>query len=175
MSFRRIALAVLASLFVFAGAARADDWKEFTSPDGRFSVEFPGTAKQVKDPRQTKFGKVEAQLVILSVSNKVFYGVEYLDYPASVLKAHGTDELLDDAVDSAVKGVKGARIESKENVSAGGNPGRQLVLSAPGNLQLTMRMFLVKNRLYQVIASVGKGEEKTADPKRFLESFKLTG
>jgi hypothetical protein len=175
MSFRRMALAVLASLLVFAGVARADDWKDFSSPDGRFTVEFPGTPKQVKDPRQTKFGKVEAQLVILSVSNKVFYGVEYLDYPASVLRAHGADELLDDASDSAVKGVKGARIESKETINVNGNPGRQLVLSAPGNLQLTMRMYLVKNRLYQVIASVGQGEEKTADPKRFLDSFKLTG
>jgi len=175
MSVRRIALASLASLFVLAGVARADEWKEFTSPDGRFSVEFPGTPKQVKDPRQTKFGKVEAQLVILSVSNRVFYGVEYLDYPASVLKAHGADELLDDAVESAVKGVKGARIDSKDTITASGSPGRQIVLSAPGNLQLTMKMFLVKNRLYQVIASVGKGEEKTADPKRFLESFKLTG
>lgn len=174
MSFR-MAVAVLASVFFLAGVARADDWKELTSADGRFSVDFPGTPKQVKDPRQTKFGKVEAQLVILSVSNKVFYGVAYLDYPASVLKAHGADELLDDAIDSAVKGVKGARIESKENVTQNGSPGRQLVLTAPGNLQLTMKMFLVKNRLYQVIASVGKGEEKIADPKRFLDSFKLTG
>lgn len=175
MSFRRMSLVVLASLSMWAGVARADDWKDFTSPDGRFTVEFPGTPKQVKDPRQTKFGKVEAQLVILSVSNRIFYGVEYLDYPASVLKAHGADELLDDAIDSAVKGVKGARIESKENVTLAGSTGRQIVLSAPGNLQLTMKMFLVKNRLYQVISSVAKGEEKTADPKRFLDSFKLTG
>jgi len=174
MTFRHSASLVLVLSFV-AATVRADEWKEYASQDGRFTVDFPGTPKQAKEPRQTKFGRVDAQLVILAPDKGVFYGVAYLDYPESVLKAHGADELLDGASDSALKGVKGGRVEGQEKLTLSGNPGRQLTIGAPGNLRLTVRIYLVKTRLYQVISSVSKDKEKEAEPKRFLESFKIGG
>jgi hypothetical protein len=170
-----LALVALSSISSIGGTARADEWKEYSSPEGRFTVDLPGAPKQSKEKRQTKFGSVDAQLVIYSGGKDIFYGIAYLDYPESVVKAHRADELLDGASDSAVKGVKGGRVEGQEKISLGGNPGRQVIIDAPGNLTLTVRMYMVKNRLYQVISSVGKGKEKEADPKRFLDSFKFAG
>ena len=168
-------LGALALVLATAGVAGADEWKEFSSQDGRFSVDLPGTPKQSREKRQTKFGSIDAQLVIYSASKDIFYGVAYLDYPESVVKAHRADELLDGASESAVKGVKGGRVAGQEKILLSGNPGRQVTIDAPGNLKLTVRMYLVKNRLYQVISSVGKDKEKEADPRRFLDSFKFSG
>jgi hypothetical protein len=157
------------------GVAGADEWKEYNSADGHFTVDFPGTPKQSKEKHQTKFGSLDTQLLTLAASKDVFYGISFGDYPDSIIKAHRQEELLDDAVNSAVKNVKGGRIQAQEKISLAGVSGRELVVDTPGGLRMTVRLFMVKSRLYQVLSAVGKGKEKDADPKRFLDSFKLAG
>ena len=163
-----LAVALLASSSAFA----ADDWKDYSSPEGRFSVEFPGTPQQAKQPMQTKVGTLVARLTMLSSSNSLFYGVLYLDYPKATLEKFSADDLLEGSRESAIKRVKGGRLAGEEKISLAGNPGRQFTVDAPGDVRMTVRVYLVMNRLYWLIASVKSGD-KDADPKRFFDSFKL--
>src|SRR5512144_42568 len=89
------------------GVASAEEWKPYSSQDGRYSIEFPGTPQQAKQSLQTKFGPVTARLAMLQVSNGVFYAVQFQDYPKAVLEKHSSDDLLDGARESALKGLKG--------------------------------------------------------------------
>jgi hypothetical protein len=175
---QRLKLSALVTVLVVACAAwsaRADEWKEFSSAEGRFAVEFPGTPQQAKQPMPTKVGTLDAKITMLALPDNVFYGVFYLDYPKAALEHSTADDLLDGARDSAVKRVKGGRLDAEEKIALAGSPGRQLGIDAPGDLRLTVRMYLVKNRLYQVISSVARTKEKQADPRRFLDSFRLSG
>jgi len=171
-------LFALALLVTAAGssALAADDWKDFSSPEGRFSVDFPGTPQQAKQPMQTKVGTLVARIAMLSSSNNLFYGVLYLDYPKATLEKYSADDLLEGSRESAVKRVKGGRLVGEEKISLAGNPGRQFIVEAPGDVRMTVRVYLVNNRLYWLIASVkssDKGSEKEADPTHFFDSFKL--
>ena len=173
---RALVLPVVAGLVLLgvglSASAFADEWKEYSSQEGRLAVDFPGTPQQAKQPMQTKVGTLVARIAMQSPSNNVFYGVLYLDYPKSTLEKYSADDLLDGSRDSAVKRVKGGRLVGEDKISLAGNPGRQFKVDAPGDVHMTVRVYLVMNRLYWLIASV-KDADKDADPKRFFDSFKL--
>jgi hypothetical protein len=152
-----------------------DSWKEFRSQAGRFSVRLPGTPKEDKQAIDTAVGKIDMFLFVYEVSNDVAYLIMYNDYPEDVVAKADKTTMLDGARDGAVENVKG-KLRSEKNVSISGSPGREIVVDTSDAPLSTIksRMYLVKNRLYQVMAVVPKGKETSKDVDKFLDSFKLT-
>ena len=67
-----------------------------------------------------------------------------------------------------------AKLTSEEKVSLDGNPGRSFSADAGANGRLKARIYLVKNRLYQVFVGGSQDKVSDADAQKFLDSFKLT-
>lgn len=153
-----------------AGAALAQGWKPYNSAPGKFSIDFPGTPETRSQDITTRVGKVKMHLFQVAKGQSAFL-VSYSDYPASAIKGSDPKKMLDGARDGAVSNVQG-KLLSEKGMSIGGNPGRELKVEAKG-LSMTQRMFLVKNRLYQVLALVPIDRPNNPDVPRFLNSFKI--
>jgi hypothetical protein len=166
-------LASLAFLTALAPAiASAQDWKEFNSQECRCSAQFPGTPQLKTQGMQTKVGTLEAKMFILEMPS-AFYATAYVDYPKEGLGKKAPDELLDGARDGAVGNVKG-KLANETKISMNGYPGRELRIEAPGDLALQARIYLVKERLYQILVVMPKAKEGEAEAKKFLDSFKFS-
>jgi hypothetical protein len=151
-------------------------WKQYRQPTGKFLVDFPGTPKEEKMNQSSPVGNLEFYVYQLSTnSGNMLYQVGYNDFPMDLINnAPDKNTLLDGAVSGGV-GAMGGKKLSEKPLQIGGNPGRELKVSvsSPVKGEFTIRIFLVKNRLYQVMAggTVGKIDQKGLD--RFINSFRL--
>ncbi|OPY04503.1 MAG: hypothetical protein A4E67_02350 [Syntrophaceae bacterium PtaB.Bin038] len=181
-SFRKGVLPVLPGIALLVALAAAltgcetSPWKDFHSMEGGFSVSMPGTPVERRQAYQTQAGPVEAHFFTVEADRgSLVYMVVYGDYPEALMATGDREMLLDAARDGAVGNIQGTLL-SERAVSIGGHPGRELqVLSSDGRLALKMRIYLVNNRQYQVVAVTPKETRSTADRDRFLDSFRLKG
>jgi hypothetical protein len=164
------------AFLLFADLCQADDpkAKDFASKEGKFSVAFPGKPEESTKEADSAAGKLTFTNYTYSDGDSALL-VMYCDYPADVRKQKGAEKVLDDARDGGVKSAKGKLTdEKKRTIGKDKNPGRELLIQLPdGKLYFRSRIYLVGDRLYQVIVV---GPEKYAtgkDADAFLDSFKL--
>lgn len=149
--------------------------QEFKSQEGGFSIMTPYALKETTQTVDTQIGKIEIHFFSADQSGKSFV-VVYSDYPSEVVKASDPEQILDGSRDGAIDNVKGELI-SETRISLHEYPGRDLTISVQDKngqaLFMRGRIFLVENRLYQIMAIVTKGNENNSEINDFLQSFKL--
>lgn len=158
-------------------AAKPAGWKEFTSKGG-FKFSLPSSGKVIQQDLQvdSPVGKLNVHIhgVELPKNAGAFMTI-YSDYPDAVLKG-GADNILDGAKAGVTGSLKGAKISSESKIKFQGHPGRVWTIDIAGKGTMKARVFLVKNRLIQLLAGSESGkavEEK--DVQAFFDSFKLIG
>jgi hypothetical protein len=165
---------VLLSVALGAALACADtqpEWKEFASKEGRFKVLMPGTPKQDKAETESDFGKGVLFMNVLQ-AGKAMYGANYSDFPVEIKKAP-IKQVFDSSRDGAVANMEG-KLASEKDIKLGEYPGREIRIDVAGGKRLfRVRVFLVEQRLYQVVI-FGTPEAATSkEADKFLDSFKL--
>jgi hypothetical protein len=141
---------------------------EYVSEEGKFRVLMPESPEPVKDPDLPR-GVKKVWLLQRSGS----YSVAWEDLPPSDVSP---DKRLDDACKAALKALKAKDQTWTEITLAGRYPGRELVSEAPGSKGIIHdRMYLVGNRLYQVVITGSKWWVESDTSKKVLDSFQLTG
>jgi hypothetical protein len=76
-------------------------------------------------------------------------------------------------LDGGVKGLAGkGKLASDKEIMVEGNPGREVQAELLG-LQMNIRIVLVKNRMYQLIAAGKPGTFSEKEIRTFFDSFKL--
>jgi uncharacterized protein (TIGR03066 family) len=145
---------------------RPDGWKEFTSRERGFSVLFPGKPNESsrKGPKGDTYSCMAQADAGVSTYSVLCTEV------AQDIGAAGAKAVLDGATAPLAKNTK-----SKHDIKLGDYPGveLQLELDALG-IVMTSRIYLVKQRLYQVIAASTRDKKDAAQFAKFLDSFKLT-
>jgi hypothetical protein len=151
--------------------------QEFRSETGGFSIMTPYILKETTQSLDTQAGKIEVHSFIAGQAGDS-YLVGYSDYPAVAVQASDPQKILDGSRDGAVANVKGELV-SEIPITLSEYPGRDLTITVKAangqELFLRGRIYLVGNRLYQIIAVVTKSEEKSVEMNNFLQSFKLLG
>ena len=151
--------------------------QEFKSEAGRFAVMTPVTFEESTNNLETEAGKIDLHLFANQLDD-IAYVVAYSDYPPENAIPDYAEKMLDGARNGAVGNTRG-RLVSETKISLADYPGRELVIETRGEDRppavVKGRMFMVKNRLYQitVVAPRGKAGDKIIDD--FLQSFKLLG
>jgi len=102
------------------------------------------------------------------------YMVSYADYPPTALAANKVDAELDAAPSAALASVPGAKLTGVTKVTLDGNPGREFTADAEVHGRIKGRIYLVKNRLYQLVAGGSPEKVSDQDVQKFFDSFKLT-
>ena len=162
------------------GAAHDDlppTWKVQTSKEGRFTVAMPGEPTRKTQQVKTATGDLTVTLLCAEGRHDSFFVVSYSDFPPSDLKKGDEDKRLDQACKGAVESARGKlRGDEKPIKLAGKYPGREIVIEKKGQCVAKMRIYLVDNRLYQVMV-LGAGPifaPKEKDAGTFLDSFRLS-
>jgi hypothetical protein len=151
--------------------------QEFKSEAGRFSVMVPEALQETSQALETQAGKIDLHLFSIQ-QDRTGYFVSYCDYPQELIQQSSPERMLDGARDGAVGNVEGKLVlESK--ITLAGHPGREVVIDGRPKygqkVTIKGRMFMVKNRLYQVTVVAPQGQAGGKVTDAFLQSFKLLG
>jgi hypothetical protein len=155
-------------------SASADDpptWKEFASTAGGFKVLIPGTPKQYTLDAESDFGKGVLHMNTVQ-AGKTMYGANYCDFPAGI-RMVPLKKVYDSSRDGAVANLEG-KLASEKDIKLGEHPGREIRIDLAGGKQLfRVRVYLVNQRLYQVVVMGTKEAATSKEADKFLDSFKL--
>jgi hypothetical protein len=149
------------------------EWKPFTPQDGSFTVLFPAAPTEHKKSIKVADGTVEAVLfeVLVPASDGKFL-VGYSEFPEASIKPGTEDKRLDNARDGAVAATKGTLMGQKI-LLLDGYPGRELDIKIDAKTKVKVRLYAVKNRLYQLVVLGNDDLVGSKESEKFLASFKL--
>jgi hypothetical protein len=166
-----IAVLIIAVEVSCASADDQADWKEFASKDGRFKVLMRGTPKQNNLDTESDFGKGVLHMNVVQ-AGRTMYAANYCDFPAEIKKAP-LKQVYDSSRDGAVANLDG-KLASEKDVKLGEHPGREIKIDVAGGKQLfRARVYLIDQRLYQVVVFGTKDTATSKEADKFLDSFKL--
>ncbi len=168
----RFGLVLLVLLFPIALHAE-DKPPPYKSKEGKFSVELPG--KPVEKVNDVKLGDTEVKMYVFSVAQKdrVFL-VTYNDYPKAVIGDDG-DKFLAGVVERNATNLRG-KLLANEKIAIGKkkHPGHIVRIEMPDSKGLyRARVFLVGDRLYQVVALGPDDFAKSRAVDDYLNSFEI--
>jgi len=141
--------------------------KPYHSKEGDFSVLFPGEPERKMQKLDTGIGKLEFVLYSAE-TRKAAFAVGYVDYPEDMI----TDNMLDDARDDIVKKVKGT-LESEKVLDYHGHVGREFEIKVQEQATVKARVFLIDDRLYQIMVISGSERIIKTRGSKFLDSFEV--
>ncbi len=161
-------------LFLFllcASLLSAQDWVKVEPPDGAFSIEMPGTPKEMQKPVASDVGNLTVYLYIYEEENSG-YIVSYNDYPETALQNIVLDSVYNNATRSTLKSTKGTLL-SRDTITYQGFSGIELKYTIPGNVLVRARYFLVNNRLFQLMLIGDEESVYNSYGEWFFNSFKV--
>lgn len=171
-----VAVAVSAAVrYSIRNAFRAElgnlSWQVYHSPQGRYRVDMPGQPKQNARPTATAAGMVQLHCEAVEPSKDMCFMVMYTDLPTTFGPLNP-----DDVLNGAVQGLSSEyRTRGSSLVECEGFPGREVYYDAADPLGQAIhgrvRLFMVKQRLYQVHYLGRPGTDNHPDVGRFLDSF----
>lgn len=169
---RMLMLVSLSLLFILQGcivAPTQPDWSEFTSEEGRFSIQMPGKPTEKKSP----VGGVEAHSFSGNTKNEAVE-VVYADFPADIELTPGEIEsLFDESISQRIR-ASGATVLSTEKITLQNYPGREVkVKPSSGRGSSRIRMYIVRGRLYTLEYLIATDDIRPDSGDTFLDSFKL--
>jgi len=173
-----IILISLLLAFCLSACNRAPQPRELKSEAGRFSVMTPTPLEEMVQSLETQGDKIELH-IFSGQRGDTGYFVSYWDYPPGLVHPDRLEEMLDASRDGSVAKVSGKLIREGK-LTLMGNPGRELVIetgsqTGPEIRRLQGRLFIVGNRMYQIMVVAPKDQKSRPEPGAFLQSLKLLG
>lgn len=165
-----IAIFVITAL---AGCGQSD-WRELTVDDGGFSVLMRAEPHYVRQQLDTPAGKMEAHLYSSDRPDS-YFAVGYSDYPLAFFVRSRPEDILAGVRETWLRRING-HIVTSDTAPLGKHPGLQL--TARGTVKgqdalLEARLYMVDQRLYQLVAISRIGETPQGIVNRFFNSFRL--
>jgi hypothetical protein len=151
---------VVVLLAVTADGTQAK-WKEFTWAEGKCAILLPGTPKERKNALEL-------------IEGEGIYLLSYHDIKG--LKEGGEDlvkKIFDGTRDELLKSF-GGKLLSEKKLTLGKHPGRELQVEVKALGVYRVRVYLVGERMYQIIVMGPKALTDSKETEKLLESFKLT-
>ncbi|MGD0828227.1 MAG: hypothetical protein ABSA09_09115 [Desulfobaccales bacterium] len=178
--FRKSVIILISLLLAFCLSAcnRAPQPREFKSEAGRFSVMTPTPLEEKVQPLETRSDKIDLH-IFSGQRGDTGYFVSYWDYPPGLVHPDELEKMLDAGRDGSIANVSG-RLIREGKLTLVGNPGRELVIetgsqTGPATQRLQWRMFIVGNRMYQIMVVAPKDQKSRPEAEAFLQSLKLLG
>lgn len=149
-------------------------WTEFASPEGKFSVLLPGTPEKRDQRFKGPGGNTTLHNFVVDLKDDGAYTVGYLDLPAAPKDADAAKKTAEDLARSGAQAVQGATQRGIKDVSIDSHPGKEVDLAVPGQGGMVMRTFVVKQRVYTLVAAGPAAIPVNPNVEKFFSSFKLT-
>ncbi|MGO9620997.1 MAG: hypothetical protein ACLPT6_06300 [Desulfobaccales bacterium] len=178
MRQRVVILISLLLAFSLAACNRAPQPRELKSEAGRFSVMTPTPLEEMVRPLETQGDKIDLHIFSGQLGDTGYF-VSYWDYPPGLVQPDRLEEMLDGSRDGSVAQVSG-RLIREGKLTLMGHPGRELLIetgsqTGPEARRLQGRLFIVGNRMYQIMVVAPRDQESRPEAEAFLQSLKLLG
>ncbi len=146
------------------------NWEVYESSEGAFSVLVMGMPDLDNTEIDIIFGSVTLYMFIWDKTD-IVYMIAYADYPEEVVSYSNPEDMLNAAKEGALENVQG-EIISERNIELKGYPGKEIVISAKVEKAIaTVHLYMVKNRLYQVLVITTEDDPQEDNALKFLNSF----
>ena len=166
---------LVSALMVTACQSEQVTTATFSSEVGQFTIAEPAPFQETQQSVETPVGPVDIYTYTAETDQSA-YVVAFSDYPPQMVSQSEPEMLLDSSRDGAVNNLGGTLV-SEEKIEIEGNPGRSLIISADTGTNesaiINSHIYLVDNRLYQILVVSPESQKPTTDPKAFLASFSL--
>ena len=173
------AIAFFTLVIIATGFTAAKEW--FVRETSNYTVQFPAAPEHSTQSVPSEIGDLKMEIDIFDASktkgdDNMVYGLVTSEYPDSLIDSDNKEILptfFRNSTDGAVTNVKG-KLLSENEISIGGFPGYEIRIDFQEGLAvITMRSYLVHNKMYvlQVISETAKEKNRSAD--KFFNSFKL--
>jgi hypothetical protein len=157
-------------------ACNRSEWRELPVNDGAFSILMRGDPQYRRQQVQTPGGKMFAHLYSSDRPDS-YFAIGYADYPLSLVVGGSSDQLFSSVRETWLKRIEGKLVASDNTLKLDGTyPGS--AFEAVGTVNgtaafLQARLYLVDQRLYQIVAIGRKDELSQGLINRYMNSFKL--
>ena len=171
----RLLSAVALMAIVAVAACTPSEWRELAVSEGGFSVLMRPEPYYAKQQVDTPAGRMVAHLYS-SDRRDAYFAVGYSDYPLALVMGTAPDALFAGIRETWVRRIEGRLVSDDHVTLARQYPGLEFVAEGKINGEdafLHARLFLVDQRLYQIVAIGRKGEVAQGLVNRYLNSFRL--
>ena len=155
----------LVAVLLIAGHISAQEWTDFSSTEGRFSILMPAKATAGTLDAQNGGIKVTAH-TFTALSQSIMVMCGYYDFPSP---PPDPAKVFDATRDGSIKDVHG-RLLKEEKLGKDGFPGRRFRSTGLGNVFLDEEMYLVGERFYLITITTST-KSPNANIKKVLDSF----
>ena len=173
MTLRLLLAFFLCALSLSCGQS---EWRPMEVSEGGFRVLMRGQPNVARQNVPTPAGAMTAYLYS-SDRPLSYYAVGYTDYPLALVVGEDPYKVLEGVRDTWVRRIGGRRVAADSKLTlAGQYPGLEFTAESDGKDTPTFvqaRVFLVDQRLYQVIVRGRKNAVPQGEVNRFLNSFEL--
>jgi len=149
-----------------SNARTSREWIKYSDTPGRFTMMMPISPVKSEQPVETDSGKLINHLFLATTSTAAFL-ISYVDHPVK----EDPQKILERVRDGAVNGIKGTLLRST-NITHKGYPGFEFAASV-ADAVYTSRIYLVNDRLYQIVVVGPPGTKMSEDINRYMASFDL--
>lgn len=166
---------VLLSAIALSAYNKSATWQTVNSAEGHFSIMMPVAPKEQINKINSEIGPLEMHL-FLSQNGAAVFLLSYTDYPENIIQQNSPEAILNSVRDGAIANTKGSLLNESNLQLLNKYEGREINVDIPNTAELSKsRIFLVNNRVYQLVVS---SEKKKADlinkeTSQFLNSFTL--
>jgi hypothetical protein len=167
---RILGVALVSMSLLLATGCGPEQMKPFTSAEGKFTAQMPGTPTE---KTQMAAGITFKMYMVETRSGGMVVGVADMPIGANESEAM-IQQRLDGARDGAVKNINGTLAGSSQITLAGKYPGRELTANLPENKGiLKARIYLVGARMYQVMVLGNAAYVNSENAGKFFDSFSV--
>jgi hypothetical protein len=170
-------LTTLAAILIFNSSFSINEWVLFRKSN--YSILFPGNPATDSSIKNTQIGDLTIINHIYetpenTADSNLVYGLSVTDYPPKFILQDSKPFIkgfFEGVVKGAVNGVAGKLIEEKD-FAVKNYPGKELKIDYDnGTAIITMKILLVRERVYTLQTITLPGQEVNANATRFYSSF----
>jgi hypothetical protein len=149
-----LAMAFAVVLFIgFTGL----DWREFSPPDSGFRILLPGTPVEMEEGEDTPQGRARGKRFLTHNrrTNKRFqaYIAAYVDYPEGFIERNSAEKVFQLQKEALVPSE--GQLVSEKPMTLRDVAGTELQVESHDGRILVLRMYLVQQRLFLLVAMTG--------------------
>jgi hypothetical protein len=157
-------------------AAHLSVWQRFTSEVGRFQIEAPGEPEIEHEFHDSPVGKIETHIFTWK-NGELDFSADYSDLPWLATFFGGRKKILRRARESLMEDEKATEL-SVEEIRLDDYDGIEVRFTTPPEndqppLIAKARLFLIKKRLYVLVARAPVTRPQYENIERYLGSFQL--
>jgi len=143
-------------------------WQTYTPQDRSFSLELPGTPREVTTQVALEDGgRIILHMVTTQPNDHMAYSCAYGE--REDVNGKTADQVLDSARDGSLRKIQGTLL-SQKRVTVRGHPGLEFQATACNNSIVDARILLVSSRIYMMMAVA---TERSVDTKAATTHVRL--